>query len=270
MKYPIQNLIDAVKSNVNPVEAGKKFNVPVRTTRAHIQKPLLKVGAGRFRCLDDDQEKYLVSLFALLSNYGSSLTAEVALQISSEYMKSSGLSITPGWKWLLTFVRRHRMEIKWRKEKKLERERGEKFIEEARQGWFTLLKSTLERLDLMDKPAQIFDADESGFSDKTCSKLKIRLLPMISRLYLGKHVIINSSTRHVFETNGGPGKKKNYTTALFAISAAGQVLSPFIVYSGKNLINNWCRDGQDGSHYAVTDKVNMAFCLHLLLISCVN
>ena len=149
-----------------------------------------------------------------------------------------------------------------------ERERSEKFTEEARQGWFALLKSTLERLDLMDKPAQIFNADESGFSDKTCSKLKIRLLPMIIRFYLGKHVIINSSTRHVFETNGGPGK--NYTTALIAISAAGQVLPPFIVYSGKNLINNWCRDGQDGSHYAVTDKVNMTFCLHLLLISSLN
>jgi hypothetical protein len=91
---------------------------------------------------------------------------------------------------------------------------------------------------------------------------------IVSRFYLGKHVIINSSTRHVFATNGGPGK--NYTTALIAISAAGQVLPPFIVYSGKNLINNWCRHGQDGSHYAVTDKVNMASCLYLLLISILN
>ena len=81
-------------------------------------------------------------------------------------------------------------------------------------------------------------------------------------------MIINSSTRHVFETSGGP--RKNYTTALIAISAAGQVLPPFIVYSVKNLINNCCRDGQDGSHYAVTDKLNMAFCLHLLLMSSLN
>ena len=78
-------------------------------------------------------------------------------------------------------------------------------------------------------------------------------------------MIINSSTRHVFETNGDPGK--NYATALIDISAAGQVLPPFIVYSGKNLINNWCRDGHDGSHYAVTDKVDMTFCLHLLISS---
>lgn len=94
------------------------------------------------------------------------------------------------------------------------------------------------------------------------------MLRNVSRFYLGKHVIINSSARHVFETNGGPGK--NYTTALIAISAAGQVSPPFIVYSGKNLINNWCSDGQDGSHYALTGKVNMASCLYLLLISILN
>lgn len=104
------------------MQAAKKFNVPERTIRAHRQKPLQKVGAGGFRYPDEDQEKYLVSLFALLPNYGFSLTAEVALQIASEYMKSLGLSVSPGRKWLLTFVRRYRMEIKWRKEEKLERE----------------------------------------------------------------------------------------------------------------------------------------------------
>ena len=175
MKYPIQNLIDAIKSDLNSVQAAKKFHVPERTIRAHRHKPLQKVGAGRFRYLDEDQENHLVSLFVLLPDHGFSLTEEVTLEIASEYMKSLGLSVMPGRKWLRTFVRRHRMKIKWKKEQKLERDRGEKFTEEARQGWFSLLKSTMEKLGLMDKPAQIFNADESGFSDKTCSKLKTRL-----------------------------------------------------------------------------------------------
>ncbi|CAM4984171.1 unnamed protein product, partial [Rotaria socialis] len=67
-----------------------------------------------------------------------------------------------------------------------------------------------------------------------------------------KHVIVTSTTRHVFEKNGGSGKQ--YTTALIGISAAGQVISPFIIYSGKTLMNTWSRGGPDGSRYAVTKK----------------
>ena len=85
-------------------------------------------------------------------------------------MDSLGLKVQPGGKWLRQFVKRNRVKIKWKKQKKLERIRAEKFTEETRRGWFSLLKSTLEKLNLMDKPNQIFNADETGFSDKTTSK----------------------------------------------------------------------------------------------------
>jgi len=77
-------------------------------------------------------------------------------------------------------------------------------------------------------------------------------------------MIVNSSTRHTFEQDGGSGKK--YTTALIAISAAGQVLPPFIIYSGKNLMDKWCRGGPPGAHYAVTEKVNIKFCFPVFFI----
>ena len=40
------------------------------------------------------------------------------------------------------------------------------------------------------------------------------------------------------------------------ISAAGQVLPPFLIYAGKNLMNTWCRGGPEGARYAVTPKVS--------------
>ncbi|CAF3908070.1 unnamed protein product [Rotaria sp. Silwood1] len=105
----------------------------------------------------------------------------------------------------------------------------------------------------MDKPAQIFNCDETGFSDITQRK----------------HVIVTSSTRYVFEKHGGSGKQ--YTTALIAISAAGQVISPFIIYSGKVLMNMWCKGGPDGSRYAVTKKgwinsCSFEYCLREMFI----
>jgi hypothetical protein len=174
MKYPIENLINAIESDLNSIDAAKIYKVPARTIRAHRQIPLLKIGAGRSRYLTDDQENYLVSLFQVLPDFGFSLTADVALKLAADYMKSLGLSYVPKRKWLRKFVNRHRMKIKWKKQEKLERIRAEKFTEETRKGWFSLLKATLEKFDLMDKPAQLFNADETGFSDKTNSKIVIK------------------------------------------------------------------------------------------------
>jgi hypothetical protein len=174
MKYPIENLINAIESDLSSAEAAKKYNVPERTIRAHRQKPLQKVGAGRSRYLTDDQENDLVFLFQVLPDYGFAVTADLAIKIASDYLKHLGLSVTPKRKWLQQFVTRHRMKIKRKKQEKLEKIRAEKFTEETRQGWFALLKSTLQKLNLMDKPSQIFNADETGFGDKTNRKTSIK------------------------------------------------------------------------------------------------
>jgi hypothetical protein len=174
MKYSVQKvqkLIDAVKSPKNSIEASTEFEVPARTIRSHRQAPLQKIGAGRHRYLNDEQAEHLVSLFKLLPDFGFTVSADVALQLAGEYMKSIGISSVPGRKWLKTFVKRHKKEIKWKKEEKLEQIRAKRFTEEVRQSWFSLLKSVLVKLDLMDKPSQIFNCDETGFSDKTNRKI---------------------------------------------------------------------------------------------------
>ncbi|CAF3933594.1 unnamed protein product [Rotaria sp. Silwood1] len=65
----------------------------------------------------------------------------------------------------------------------------------------------------------------------------------------GQWVIVNSSCRHTFESNGGGGKE--YRTALICISAGGQVLPPLVLYAGKNLMDNWCKGGLEGAHYGI-------------------
>lgn len=56
------------------------------------------------------------------------------------------------------------------KEKKLERARRNGFSEEVRVGWLTTLKDVLTDHDLIYKPLQIWNVDESGFSDETQCK----------------------------------------------------------------------------------------------------
>ncbi|CAF1470554.1 unnamed protein product, partial [Rotaria magnacalcarata] len=141
--------------------------VSERTVRSHRQNADQKFGGGRSRYLNDEQECYLLSLFNLLPEYGFKTAADVALTISNEYFKSIGLSFIPGRKCLRSFVNHHKTDIKWKKEEKLEKIRAAKFAEETRKSWFSLLNKTLIKLDLMDKPGQIFNCDKTGFSDKT-------------------------------------------------------------------------------------------------------
>ncbi|CAF0991698.1 unnamed protein product [Didymodactylos carnosus] len=231
--YSADDLRAAVSSNLDSKSAEKLYKVPSSTIRKHRLNPLTSIGAGRKTYLNEQQESYLVSLIQLLLDYGYN---DLIMTVAVDYMKSLNIVETPGQKWLNHFIQRHSDQIKWKKEQKLERARAENFNESTRKAWFQLLKTELIKLDLMDKPAQIFNADESGFADKTKESW----------------VVVNSSVRHVFEESGGTGK--NYTTALICISASGQVLPPFIIYTGKNLMSTWCQGGPSGAHYSVTPK----------------
>ena len=98
------------------------------------------------------------------------MTKDVALQLATDYFSSLGVIKQPGGKWLNSFISRHSTDVVWKKQQKLERARAEAFTEETRKGWYATLHGVLIKHDLLDKPNQIFNADESGFSDKTRGK----------------------------------------------------------------------------------------------------
>ena len=138
--------------------------------RQHRREPNLNVRAGHPSYLTSDQENHFVSLLKLLPDYGFDVTKDLALQLSANYFKSLDLTTQSGSKWLNSFVSRHSEDIIWKKQQKLERTRAEAFTEQTRAGWFATFKDVLTKHKLLDKPNQIFNADETGFSDKTKGK----------------------------------------------------------------------------------------------------
>ena len=56
------------------------------------------------------------------------------------------------------------------KEKKLEKSRRNGFTEEVRVGWFEKVKQVLTDNNLLHTPMNIWNVDESGFSDETQCK----------------------------------------------------------------------------------------------------
>ena len=92
------------------------------------------------------------------------------MQLAAEYFQSLKLSHPPGERWLRLFMKRHRDDIKWLQQQKMERERADEFTKEVRVGWFSTLKEVMTKHGLFDKPQQLFNIDETGFSDKTKGK----------------------------------------------------------------------------------------------------
>lgn len=166
-EYSREALADAVASKLSSKAAAIQFKVPASTIRQHRREVSLQPRVGRPSYFTQDQESHFVSLLKLLPDYGFQVSKDLALQLAAEYFESLALPSNPGYKWLNSFVRRHAEDIAWKKQEKLERVRAEVFTEETRSGWFATLQTALIKYDLLDKPNQIFNADETGFSDKT-------------------------------------------------------------------------------------------------------
>ena len=78
-----------------------------------------------------------------------------------------GIFKDPGRHWFSDFFKRNENKIKMKKEVKLEHSRKQGFTETVRSGWFQKVKDLLDRNDLHFRPNQIWNVDESGFSDET-------------------------------------------------------------------------------------------------------
>jgi hypothetical protein len=67
---------------------------------------------------------------------------------------------TPTYDWLRSFLKRH-PNLSLKKSRPLEQTRAS-LSEEQVDNWFTLLLKIIQENNLQDRPAQIFNSDESG------------------------------------------------------------------------------------------------------------
>ena len=179
------------------VKASEFYHVSQSTIRSHINNDLLHVGAGRPFYLSPKQEIYSVELIKSLDEIGIRLSKNVLMKIIGEYLRlaindarfnskvlSSNviyiliifLENEPSFHWFTDFVLRNKKNIKMIKEKKIEKSRKNEFTEEVRTNWFNKLKEILVKNNLVHKPMQIWNMNESGFSDDTSSNLLVVLI----------------------------------------------------------------------------------------------
>ena len=66
-------------------------------------------------------------------------------------------------------------------------------------------------------------------------------------------VVVHRQTTNAYRVQGGSGGK-SYTSVMFAASATGFILPPFVIYKAKRMFNDWCIGGPDDAAYSCTER----------------
>ena len=101
--------------------------------------------------------------------------------------------------------------------------------------YFDLLEDTLTQYDLLNSPARIYNVDETG-------------IPLDAR---PPNIVTRRGIKKV--RNRGVGRKGQVTIVACG-NAAGQALSPMIIYDAKNLNHAWTSNEVPGTTYGLSDN----------------
>ncbi|CAF1554616.1 unnamed protein product [Didymodactylos carnosus] len=172
--------------------AAKKYKIPYSTLQLHSNSPPTHRYAGRPTRFTDLEETFLVGAATVLQEWGAPITSAELIKMATcfgEDLRKTFLRGKPTREWYSSFMVRH-PELKPVKPIPLQLPRS-KITMSIIDKWFTLLEQVLNDNDLIDKPSQIFNCDESGFCDRT----DIR------------KVIIASPTKFPYKKQAGTGGK---------------------------------------------------------------
>ncbi|CAF3166771.1 unnamed protein product [Rotaria sp. Silwood2] len=251
--------IDAVANGDSIRAASAYYKVPYTTLNSHSNNLVLYHHVGRPPKFDKEEELCLeqaalalqvrmplilfydiFDVFFNKKSWGVSLTINEFMNLAKQYASSVNKSDlfpsgAPTCDWFYSFLQRH-PNLVLKKSKPITKKRANLTIEQVNQ-WFDLLSKIIQENDLMHRPGQIFNCDESGLSDGiSYSK-----------------VIIHRQSSYAYRIQGGTGGK-SYTSVLFCGSATGALIPPFIIYKGRRLYEEWCIGGPQNAAYGNSEK----------------
>ncbi|XP_033749226.1 tigger transposable element-derived protein 1-like [Pecten maximus] len=227
----LRKAVALVKKGNSLRKAQSKTGVPTSTIKDHARGKYANVKFTKQRgpkTLTSDEEQSLVNYIKYMSDSGFPLGRNVIKKLTIDIVKTSGKQNTrlnkekgPSNKWMRSFMSRHK-NLSLRTPHPLERARSELKSSQIEE-YFELLEKTLVKLDIKDKPSQIFNVDETGFAGKEFSKQKI---------------VVPKGTKHPYQPCAGIS---GHVTLNLGVSASGKAIAPLIIFS-KNLPRESFRD----------------------------
>lgn len=228
-----ESMIAAVKSVQDGKglrEASRLYNVPVETLRRRVIGQV-EVGCrpGPATVLTEEEEDHLYRYLIQMSDMGFGLSREDVLRLAYNIAEKS-LRKHPfndgkaGRGWFEGFRARH-PKLAIRTPQPLSYCRALCSNKETIDNFFGKLGAIYGRLNLLSKPAQIFNADETG----------------VSIVHKPGKVVAELGRRNVYSLTSAE-RGKNHTI-LSCVSAAGYALPPFMVYPHKKSVPDRLKEG---------------------------
>lgn len=216
----MQAAVVAVNENRFKIrEAARHFGVPHSTLISKLKGRVpLQRKMGRSTYFSTNEENLLVKYIIANAKKGIPINRQTLVATAKKILDDDKRvtpfkNNMPGKKWVALFYDRH-PEIAEKKAEGISTSRALVSTEDLKQ-WHQSLKNYLveeNALDIIEDPKRIFNADESGF--QTCPDS-------------GK-VIGPVNMKNFYEIKSG--KDKEQLTVMLSINAAGQIVSPMIVY----------------------------------------
>ncbi|XP_031329207.1 uncharacterized protein LOC116160201 [Photinus pyralis] len=245
-KYLFENLELAIREcqagHMTIYKASTTYNIPYSTIYSRVKnlRGAKKNCKGRLTALTSKQEDELAAGLTTLEKWGFGLSKKEVLEQVAFFVKECKLKTPfkdgiPGDDWFAGFKKRHNLSIKVPQSVEYARKKAtDPFII---YNYFRILKETLEELDLENKPAQIWNLDESSFSIDP-SKTKV----------------VGKRGKPCSRVTSTPGREN--TTVCFLASAAGEKAPPLIIFKGVNIWDQWQAPDNvfPGMSYAASKK----------------
>lgn len=226
----LERAVEAVQNGMSYRKAEQKFGVP----KSSIQRKVKNVQQnpyGRPAVLNDEQEKQLSECLALAAEWGFPLTQLDVRCVVKRFLDKTGVheprfkDNLPGKKWIRGFFRRQSDQLKTRMCHNIKRARAA-VSPEMIEAYFQELSESLK-----DVPREaLINYDETSMQDNPgTSKVIVR-----RRCKHPERIIDHS--------------KSNFSV-MFAGTASGVTLPPYIVYKADNLYDSWTEGGPAGARY---------------------
>ena len=220
-------------------KTAKKYNIPKSTLQRWCKTDgggPSHVGSGRKTTLTAEDEKYLIEAITYAGDLGWPLDSEQICDIVEQYVSTTGMNTVfkngrPGRDWVEIFRKRHANVLTQRKPEYVTIARAKGLTVEVIDSFFEMVDQKLSELGIKDKRLQTYNCDETGLGTD----------PKTKKVYFRRGI---KDAQQLQPTEG-----KSMYTVLYCGNAAGDLMSPYVVYKAKNLHSSWLTGGPEGTTY---------------------
>lgn len=232
MDKAIQAVID---NGINIRQAAEEFNVPKSTLGDRISgRTLHGAKSGRSKYLSDEEEDILVKFLLKCASIGYPHSRKEVIALVQRFCDSRDMNVQVTHGWWEKYCLRH-PEISLRTTSALLYARAKGQNTEALFSYFDILEDTFSEHKLHDKPALIFNMDETG-------------LPLSPAPIKG---VCKKGTKTPNSITSGD---KSQITVIGCVSAAGHCIPPMIIWDRKTLQADMTKGELPGTIYGLSSK----------------